>query len=308
MGRGSTCSWWYILDFQKVITMSFFYKNRYWIGSGVVALVGIYLLTRKLTGGSVKAKDWSNDANFWINSDGKNLLKLGEGAGINLKRNKGLNGSYNEADYRANKSNPKVFWAVYDISRNKLIASSKNGKENVYGASVPKVCVASAAFSNNNGKLPTDSDYQKVIKLLVKSDNNVWDDVQSLAGGRDAVNAWASKMGYEFKPARNGGNSSNAVDMCKFWSDVCHNRFKGAENIFRITSSCQTDASRGRKCMPSNVYMGGKTGTYNDANHDTCWIQNGDKFYSISVFTKLGGAGSEVIAAMFRGLYNEYIS
>ena len=292
--------------------MSFFYKNRYWIGSGVLALVGLFLLTRKkMTGsllGGVKAKDWSNDANFFVNSEGKNLEKLADGVGINLKRNTGLNGTFKEDVYKSNKSNPKVFWAVYDIDRNKLIASSSNGKENVYGASVPKVCVASAAFSNNNGRLPQDSDYQKVIKLLVKSDNNVWTYLQDLAGGRDAVNAWAGKMGYGFKPARNGGNSSNAVDMCKFWSDVCHNRFKGAENIFRISSSCQTSSSRSKKCMPSNVYLGGKTGTYADTNHDTCWVQVGDKFYSISVFTKLGGSGSEVIAQMFRGLYNEYIS
>lgn len=293
--------------------MSFIQKNKYWIASGVLLLTaGLIIALRKrgrfsLGGGAVRALNWSNSPNFFVTSEGRNLEALGRNVGITLRRNIGLNSSFNENTYRNNKGNSKVYWAVYDITKDKLIASSPNGKENVYGASVPKVCVASAAFAKNNGKLPSNSDYEKVIKLLVKSDNNVWSYIQELAGGKDAVNGWARKMGYGFSPARNGGNSSNAIDMCKFWSDVCHNRFEGAENIFRITSSCQTDASRGRKCMPPTVYMGGKTGTYADSNHDTCWIQKGDKFYSISVFTKLGGSGSDVIAQMFRGLYNEYV-
>ena len=58
--------------------------------------------------------------------------------------------------------------------------------------------------------------------------------------------------------------------------------------------------------MPKEVFMGGKTGTYEASNHDCCWIRNGDKFYSISVLTELGSNGSNVIAQMFRGLYDEY--
>lgn len=261
----------------------------------------------KSTESSGSSTSWNSGSNFFVNAEGKNLAVLGEDAGVNLTQNKGLGGAYKEDAYLRYKMDQRVYWAVYDINGGQLLAASPNGKENVYGASVPKVCVAAAAFNNNGGKLPSDSDYQKVIKLLVKSDNEVWTYVQNLAGGSEAVNSWAASMGYSFKPARTGGNSVNAVDMCKFWGDVCNNRFKGAENIFKITSSCQTDSSRGRKCMPPGVYMGGKTGTYEESNHDTCWIQDGGKFYSISVFTKLGGAGSDAIAQMFRGLYNEYI-
>ena len=155
--------------------------------------------------------------------------------------------------------------------------------------------------------------YQKVIKLLVKSDNNVWTYLQDLAGGKDAVNNWDKKMGYKMQSARTGGNSANAIDMCKFFNDVIRNNFKGAETIFKITSSCGTDSGRGRKCMPKEVFMGGKTGTFAredksvDVNHDCCWVRNGDKFYSISVLTdQLGSSGNNVIAQMFRGLYNEY--
>ena len=272
--------------------------------------------TNNITGGGnigkVTGNIWSNEGEFF-NTEGKNLLQLGKGVGITLTRNKGLNSAFSEDVYIANKNNPKVYWAIYDISNNRLLGSSANATKNVYGASIPKVCVAAAAFDNNNGVLPKDSDYQKVIKLLVKSDNNVWTYLQDLAGGKDAVNNWDKKMGYKMQSARTGGNSANAIDMCKFFNDVIRNNFKGAETIFKITSSCGTDSGRGRKCMPKEVFMGGKTGTFArkdksvDVNHDCCWVRNGDKFYSISVLTdQLGSSGNNVIAQMFRGLYNEY--
>lgn len=258
------------------------------------------------SGAQGAATSWSDDPSFFTDSKGKNLLTLASGSGISLTRKKGLNGSFDKAKYNSSKNNSKVYWAVYDITANKLLASSSNASSNVYGASVPKVCVASAAFSVNKGVLPSDSDYGKVIKLLVNSDNTVWDDVGKLAGGDNAVNDWASAMGYKMKPGRRAGNQSNALDMCKFWSDVCQGKFPGADTIFRITSACNTGKSRSLKCMPSDVYMGGKTGSYKNVNHDTCWIQRGNNFYSISVLTELGSAGSSVIAHMFRGLYDEY--
>ena len=110
------------------------------------------------------------------------------------------------------------------------------------------------------------------------------------------------------KPARKMGNTSNAIDMCKFWNDVCRNKFEGAENIFKISSSCQTSSSRSKKCMPKDVYIGGKTGSYSNVNHDCCYIEKDGRFYSICVLTELGSKGSEAIAQMFRGLYNEYIN
>lgn len=297
--------------------MSFFKKNiKYFIGAAIlVGVTGFILGLRKRnkliknsSNDDLESKKWSSDTNFFVNADGKNLFDLAKKAGITMKRNTGLNSSgYSSSKYNQYKTNDKVYWCIYDIQNDKALASSKGADKNVYGASVPKICVAAAAFDNNGGKLSTDKDYQMAIKLLVKSDNEVWTPVQNLAGGTEAVNSWADKMGYTMKPARNGGNSCNAFDMCKFFSDVCHNRFKGAENIFKMSSSCQTHSSRSLKYMPTDVYIGGKTGTYNVSNHDCCFIQKGDKFYSISVLTELGSTGSDVIACMFRGLYDEYI-
>lgn len=285
-------------------------EKKYYIYGALitVAIVTIVLyLKNKVTSG-LSALGWSNDINFFTTTKGINLSTLASKSGIKLSRNKGLGGSgYKESKYQSAKNNPKVYWAIYNISKDKIVAQSTNANKNVYGASVPKVIVASAALDKFNGLFPNQSDYEKVIKLLVKSNNDVWTPLQNLAGGGNAVNSWSIKMGYTMQSARGMGNNANAVDMCKFWSDVCHNRFDGAEVIFRVSASCQTSASRSRKYLPTSLFIGSKTGTYQSSNHDTGWINVGSDFYSISVMTELGSNGSDTIASMFRGLHDEYI-
>lgn len=285
-------------------------EKKYYIYGALItiALVTIVLyLKNKVTSG-LSALGWSNDTNFFTTTKGINLLTIASKSGIKLIRNKGLGGSgYKEYKYQSAKNNPKVYWAIYNISKDKIVAQSTNANKNVYGASVPKVIVASAALDKYNGLFPNQSDYEKVIKLLVKSNNDVWTPLQNLAGGGNAVNSWSKKMGYTMQSARGMGNNANALDMCKFWSDVCHNRFDGAEVIFRVSASCQTSASRSRKYLPTSLFIGSKTGTYQSSNHDTGWINVGSDFYSISVMTELGSNGSDTIASMFRGLHDEYI-
>ena len=282
-------------------------KNLFLYISIAVASVGAYLyFFRK--GGTTKSLNWDESPNFFTTTSGINLYDLGRKVGITMSRNKGYDrNGYSSTKYTQNKTNPKVYWAIYDISNDTLLASSKNANTNVYGASVPKVLVGSAALSNNGGKLPTQNDYSKLIQLLVKSNNDVWTPIQNIAGGISGVNNWAKKMGYQMQPARSGGNNASAIGMCKFWKDVCKNNFEGAEVIYRISSSCQTSATKSRKYMPTNVFLGGKTGTYNASNHDCGFIQYNDKFYSITVLTELGASGSDVIACMFRGLFDEYV-
>ena len=281
-------------------------KHKY-IALAITAVLAIALMVRSKVVSAVQALNWEKSPDFFTTSKGINLQSLAKKVGITLSRNKGLNGSgYSESNYQSAKNNPNVYWAIYDISKDTLLASSSNATKNVYGASVPKVFVASAALANNNGDI-SSADYEKMIKLLVKSDNEVWTPIQNLAGGAQKVNDWAKSMGYNNQPARTLGNNANAIDMCKLWRDVCLDNFKGAEVIFRISSSCQTSASRSRKYMPSSVYMGSKTGTYLKSNHDCGWVQVGDNFYAIAVLTELGSAGSDYIANMWRGLFNEYV-
>lgn len=276
--------------------------RRYILG-GLALVIAVSVVAAKK---AVQALGWSRAANFFTDLRGKNLAGIGASVGVSMKRNTGSNGAFDPAKYAAAKANPKVYWAVYDINADRLLAASPNGSVNLYGASVPKVCVSAAALARQGGVLPSDADYGKMIRLLVLSDNALWDAVGALAGGDAGVNQWAASMGYKMKPARRAGNQSNAIEMCRFWSDVCHGRFPGADVIFRITNSCQTGGGRSLRCMPSDVLIGGKTGTYEADNHDTCWIQRGDRFFSITVLTELGGAGGDAIAHTFRGLYEEY--
>lgn len=282
----------------------FIYRNKRYIVSGLLLLAVAAIVSSKRK--KVDAASWSGSSDFFVDQHGNNLQALANAAGITLRRNTGSNQRCDKARYAAYKTDPRVYWAVYDVNGGRFLASSPNAATNVYGASVPKVCVAAAALANRNGVLPASEDYQKVIRLLVKSDNTVWSAVGTLAGGDAAVNEWAAKMGYNMRPARLAGNQSNAIDMCRFWADVCQGRFPGADTIFRITNACQTGGGRSLRCMPSDVFIGGKTGTYNQVTHDTAWVQRGNRFFSIVVLTELGGAGSDAIAHMFRGLYDEY--
>ena len=280
-------------------------KHKYYALAITIVLALALLIKSKVS--AVSAIVWGKSSDFFTTSTGVNLQNLAKKVGIFLSRNNGLNGSgFSQAKYQSAKNNPNVYWAIYNITNDTLLAFSSNATKNVYGASVPKVFVACAALANNNGNI-SFSDYEKIIKLLVKSDNEVWTPLQNLAGGGQKVNDWAKSMGYRNQPARSMGNNANAIDMCKLWRDVCRNNFNGAEVIFRISSSCQTSASKSKKYMPSSVFMGSKTGTYLKSNHDCGWVQNKENFYAISVLTELGSDGSDYIANMWRGLFNEYI-
>lgn len=275
--------------------------------------IGVFLLgvlayfKKKVIGVSGGAYNWSKDENFFfLPKINKSLIEIGKSVGITMSRNKGYGNSVNMSSYQSLKNKPTIYWAVYDVNNERMIAQSSNASKNVYAASVSKVVVTAAAFQNNGGTLPSTSDYGKAIKLLVKSDNGVWDALQSLAGGKDAVNKFSNDRGYKMNPARNGGNNINAVGMSLFWKDIIKNNINGSEAIFKISASCQTSGKRSRYCIPKSCFIGSKTGTYTKYAHDSGWIQEGENFYSITVLTD-GSYPSETVGTMFGGLYNEYI-
>lgn len=290
--------------------MSWFYKNRWLIGGGLaVAIIGtFYLLSRRgtLFSGGVKADNWIADKNFWMVGN-KDLKTIGKSAGISLSQNKGLGNTLSDSAFKNALARPKVSWAVYDINRNKLLAQSKNANTNMYGASVSKAVVVGCAYSKHNGTLPSNDDIGKAIRLLVVSDNSTWNALTQLAGGDSAVNEFSDRLGLNgMKPAKNKGNSINPIGMCLFWKDVLQNRFAGAESVFKITSSCQTHASRSRKYLPKTSFVGGKTGTWDGRyTHDSAWLNVGNNWYAISVFSD-GSDSSETIALIFGGLFNQY--
>lgn len=296
--------------------MSWIYRNKWYIGGAIfITLLGVGLLLRRnktkgssgggLFSGGVSGDKWTAQKDYWMVGN-VDLKAIGKSVGISMSQNTGFGGTFSDSAYKPLKEKSSIYWAVYDINRGKTIAKSGNADQNVYGASVSKAVVVGGAYDNNSGTLPSSSDVGKAIKLLVKSDNSVWDDLGRLAGGDEAVNKFSDKQGYNgMKPARRKGNQINAVGMNLFWRDVVTNRFKGAESVFKITSSCQTSNSRSRKYIPKAVLMGSKTGTYMSYNHDSAWLKSGDNWYAISVLTTKSD-GSEAVALMFGGLFKEY--
>lgn len=289
--------------------MSWFYRNRWFVGGGLaLAIVGVaYYLSRK--GGalfsSVKANDWSKEKDFWKvgNID---LQSIAKSVGQTLTHNTGYGNSVSDSAYKTALARPKVNWAVYDINKNKLIAKSINAHQNVYGASVSKAVVVACAYENNGGNLPTQSDIGKAIRLLTISDNNMWDALVKLAGGDKAVDSFSQKLGLANMLPSRSNNKINPIGMCMFWNDTLRNNYKGAESVFKISSSCQTHSSRSRKYLPTTSFVGGKTGTWNNQyTHDSAFFNVGDNWYAITVLSD-GSDSSETIAVLFGGLFKQY--
>jgi len=245
--------------------------------------------------------------NFFVLSDGTDLKKYDQ---ERLQTRPGKNVEFGDAQkksYQSLKKNEQVYWVVRNLETGAVIAKGKNTETNLYGASVPKIVVAAAALNKGNGRLKTEKLWKALIRLLVDSENNpAWDEMQEAAGGAEGVNQFTKAMGYEkMRAARNGGNSINAIEMTQFYYDVLHGKFKGAEPLFKVSMACNTGGDRARKYAPKNVYQGGKTGTYNESNHDTRYLRVEGKWYSTVVLTTLGK--DENVAVMHGGLLREYI-
>ena len=161
----------------------------------------------------------------------------------------------------------------------KEIAQSKNSEEMVQGASVSKAMVAAAAYNRyaEKGEKMPEELQKKINMLLTFSSNKVWDDVQQAAGGKDGVDAFTKKMGYEHTKAARQSNRLSPSDSAKFMEDVSNNRFAGAEKLFAVMSSCQTGSNKTRLTLPEDVAIAHKTGTYNGWNNDMAAFKIKDK-------------------------------
>ncbi len=118
------------------------------------------------------------------------------------------------------------------------------------------------------------SQRQLMADMLVVSSNTAWTNLQTQIGngnanvGRSTVQAFTQKMGY---PATRGwqgylgnihGNELTAFETAEFLYDTYMNEYSGAETLWKLMHTCRTGISRGRKYIPSSIYVGGKTGTY----------------------------------------------
>jgi hypothetical protein len=240
---------------------------------------------------------------FFTLADGTNLESFD--ASHLLARRTGLgNALPDEQTYRKLKSDSKIHWIVRELDDGKVLAEGATSTKTVYGASVTKAFVVAALLDAKQGKLDAAT-WQKVYRLLVNSDNSVWSTLEDLAGGKSAVHAFTQGMGYKKTQGYRSGNQINARELSDFLHDIHHLRMTGAEALLKVMSACNTGAAKSRKYLPSTIYLGGKTGTWNQYQHDMRFLELGGKRYAVVVLSEK--SRDEDVAVMFGGLAREYL-
>lgn len=281
-----------------------------------------------------------DDEQFFTLSDGTNLRTLG-GPEVRklLVRKRGVGrtfGSKQKRHYCRLKQSEQIQWCLSDLGTGKIISSSPNANEVFFGASSSKIFVAAALLDKQNGRI---SKKQLILlsRMIVRSNNPAWKELQRQAGadksddsGRLAVHTFIEKMGYENLRAFQGwmvhpdgsklhGNELNSQAVAKFLYDTCHNRYPGAETLWKIMHACRTGSKKIDKYTPKSIYIAGKTGTYHGINEskktiklDTIKARNhatvfeiDDNQYSLTILSNTGV--DEDLAVLGGGLMREYL-
>jgi hypothetical protein len=214
-----------------------------------------------------------------------------------------------EEKYWHLKDNRRFHWVVRELDENRIIACSANAGENVIAASISKVVLIAAALYHQGGKLQDEAQWRDIIILGIKSwCSPWWDRVEELAGGTEEVNRFTAMLGLpNLRVSRYGGNLVNALELSEFYYYVLHNKFAGAEVIYKLTSACETGPAKGRKYMPAYLYLGGKTGFWQGFNHDSRFFKYNNHWYAIVVLTT-DYTPSEELAIVFGGVFREYVA
>lgn len=277
------------------------------------------------------------DANFATFPDGTKLSSISV-SGERLSLSKGTGTSFTaakkseyEALKNASQSDPahKVQWTFMDLDAHRVIARSLSAGKKIFGASSSKIYVAAALLDRQNGQL-TASQRQLMAEMLVVSSNSAWTNLQSQIGegsadkGRERIFDFTQRMGYPLTRGWQGywgsvhGNELVPDEAVETLYDIYRNRFPGAEVLWKLMHTCRTGSSRGRKYIPSSIYVGGKTGTYDGPteNPETGATYNvairnhllifhvGGRQYGLAV---LANSGSDESAALLAGgLLREY--
>ncbi len=251
---------------------------------------------------------------FFILQDGFDLGKFDKNKRLKTRTGVGTAfGKEQMEEYKTLKGNKLVHWIVRDLESGTVIGVRQDTVEKtIEGASVPKALVAAAALNKNNARFKKDEHWFKAYELLVESINDYWNDIQALAGGAAEVNKFSETMGYEhMRPAHDDSDTVNALYLAQFLYDIFHDRFVGSEPLYKIMAACNTGrgdppaTAKGPKYIPTDVYMGGKTGTWNQYQHDMRFLRVKNHWYAIVVLSETGK--SEDVAIMFGGIFREYL-
>lgn len=277
-----------------------------------------------------------------------NFLQLSNGINIsNLKVNgqslyfvKGSGTNFNstvQSRYLTLKnetlSNPthKVQWAFMNLDSGNIIYKSLSSDKRIFGASSSKIYVAATLLDLKEGHISSNQ-LQLMANMIVVSSNTAWTELQRQIGdgsadkGRELNYIFTQKMGYKETRGFQGywgdlhGNELTPEETVKTLFDTYHNNYPGADILWKLMYTGRTGASRGKKYIPSNIYVGGKTGTYSGptenpetGNQYTVDIRNhvltfniNSTQYGLVIFANDGQ--DESVALLAGGLIREYIS
>jgi hypothetical protein len=268
-----------------------------------LGLIAIFFFS--VTAQAIMPSNPSSDPNFSLLPNGKYLNQISV-SGQALKLTKGVGVSFStskNASYQKLKSDSmsyprhKVQWVLRDLDNNRVIAQSASPDRKIFGASSSKIFVGGALLDKQDGLLNA-SQLQLMANMLVVSSNDAWRTLQTQIGngdtnrGREGVHNFTQGLGYELTRGYQGywgnthGNELTAMETTEFLHDIYKGNFPGAETLWKLMYTCRTGVNRGLKYMPSSLFVGGKTGTYDGEteNPETGSTQNPDgSAYTVNI-------------------------
>lgn len=273
----------------------------------------------------------ATDADFGTLPGGQKLSSISV-SGTRLSLTKGTGTSFTatrKQEYLALRSatesdpNHKVQWALMDLDEHRVLAKSASSYKKLFGASSSKIYVGATLLDKQNGAL-TSSQLQLMANMLVVSSNEAWTNLQAQIGdgnsdkGRETIHGFTQRMGYIQTRGYQGywgkthGNELVPDEAVEMLYDTYRGAYPGAITLWKLMHTCRTGASRGLKYIPSNIYVGGKTGTYDGPtenpatgasynvairNHLLVFYANGRQ-YGLAI---LSNSGSDESAALLAG-------
>ncbi len=283
----------------------------------------------------------ANDKDYFTLDDRTDLRYLGgKSATRLLTRIKGKGqkfGAQQRKRYcKLKKNSEQIQWVLNDLESGEIISKSADAEKLFFGASVSKLFVAAALLNKQKGEL-NKAQLNQLVKMIVVSNNRAWKELQRQTGndgsddsGRAAVDKFVQQMGYADIKGFQGwmknkdgtrihGNELNALQLSNFLYDTYKRNYEGAEVLWKIMHATRTGRNKIDKYTPSEVFIGGKTGTYHGPNaspktirHPTIRAQNhaavlniNGRYYGLSILTNTGS--DEAVAILGGGLIREYL-
>lgn len=275
-------------------------------------------------------RDDGRDLRAEVDASTRRLLTPVQGRGFRF-------GPSQKKRYCRLKADPEqVQWVLTDLESGEVLSRSPGAERLFFGASASKIFVAAALLDKQKGELRPEQ-LRLLVRMIVVSDNGAWLSLQRQTAaegtddaGRAAVHGFVQKMGYPTirgfqgwmrRPggSRTHGNELNAVEVARFLQDTYARRYDGADTLWKIMHATKTGGSKIDKYTPSNVYIGGKTGTYSGPNESpetvelpTIRARNhaavvtvGNRHYGVVILTNTGD--NEDVAVLGGGLMREFL-